>query len=288
MNILNINISEILNIGKEIFSYGLIIFIISILILFIVLGILNKYIDKVIIKIKNKKKTDNNRSNQSNDTTLDFISKIIKAIVKAIIILLILTQIKMLTSLGAAVMGATGVFALVIGFAAQESASTLIGGFFLSYYKPFVIGDLVYLPGKDLAGRVVEVGLRHTVILTINNSKIIIPNNIMNTEVIENRDEDHYYTNIFIYSISYDSDYKLAKKLLNDMVISNPLAIKEGLDISISLLNSSSIDIKVIVRTKDLPQGITLHTQLNEQVLDTFKENNIEIPYNTQTINIKK
>ena len=283
-----IRLLGIMNFGISIFHYGFVIFIISCILALIVNVLLIEYIDKLMIKIFTKKTNTNVRDIQSIKTTIDFVSKIIKAIIKAVLLLFVLMQIRVLSNLGSAALGATGVMALVFGFAAQESTSTLIGGLFISVYKPFIKGDLISLPEKNLAGRVVEVGLRHTIILTVNNTRIIVPNNIMNAAIIENREDDLFYTNIFVYGIGYNSDYKLAMKLINDMLDSNELALKEGRDVVISELNSSSIDIKVIVRTKDLLTGLQLHNQLNQTVLDVFKENNIEIPFNTQTIHINK
>ena len=278
--------NEIMNIGYGVFTYGLVNFIVTCIVSFIATLILNKYIDKLLNKMKIKKNAQNERDIQSTSTTIDFLGKIVKVIIKAAIIFIVLTQVKIFATLGSTIIGATGVFALALGLAAQESASTLIGGFFLSFYKPFIKGDLVYLPEKDLAGRVIEVGLRHTIILTVNNSRIIVPNNIMNSAIIENRDEDSFYTNVYVYSIAYGADYKLAIKLIHEMLDNNDLAFKDGRDIVVSQLNSSSIDLKVIVKTRDLPTGLQLNYQLNEQVLDVFKEHNIEIPYNTQTIHV--
>ena len=278
--------NEIMNMGYSVFTYGLVNFLVTCLVCFIATLILNKYIDKILNRMKIKKSTQNERDIQSTSTTIDFLGKIIKVIIKATIIFIVLTQVKIFANLGSTIIGATGVFALALGLAAQESASTLIGGFFLSFYKPFIKGDLVYLPEKNLAGRVIEVGLRHTIILTINNSRIIVPNNIMNSAIIENRDEDSFYTNVYVYSIAYGADYKLAIKLIHEMLDNNELAFKDGRDIVVSELNSSSVDLKVIVKTRDLPTGLQLNYQLNEQVLDVFKEHNIEIPYNTQTIHV--
>lgn len=270
------------------FTYGVYVFILTLIIGIILINVLNKYIDKTLNKIREKKANESERDALSAETTYKFLSKILKTGIKVIVLIMIILQFRPLSSITTTLLGATGIIAVMVGLACQESAATLIGGLFLTLFKPFVQGDLIYLPEKNLTGRVIDVSLRHTTIMTVNNSKVIVPNNVMNSAIIENREEDGKYYNFINYGVAYGSDYKLVKELIMNEALSNELAIKDNIDVSITELSDSAVNFRLGVYTKDLPTGKQLEFELNEKLLEIFKQNNIEIPYNTQTIFLKK
>ena len=109
-----------------------------------------------------------------------------KTIIVFIMIAIISGEIKALSSLAKALLASGGILAVVIGLASQEAASNLINGLMVISYKPFKEGDFVHLPQQNISGKVIDVSLRHTVIETLEKTQVIIPNTIMNKEVIEN------------------------------------------------------------------------------------------------------
>ena len=277
-----------MNIGVGFFHYGLVIFILSIIVGLILSFALKNYVYKHIKAINDKRLKSGIRDSITSNTRLSFMARIVKIIINIIIVLSILTQISMFSEIGKIALGASSVLALVVGLAAQESASTLIGGFMLTFYKPFIIGDIIYLPDNDLSGRVVQVGLRHTTIQTINNTKIIVPNNLMNSAIIENREEDGKYYNLLIYPIAYNADVEKAIELLTNIAKKHPLAMDESLEVVVDSFGESAINLKLLVYTKDVPDGQRLKYDINKQILKEFTENNIEIPFNTHTVYLRK
>ena len=78
---------------------------------------------------------------------------------------------------------------------------------------------------------------------------------------------------------------KKAKELIYNYLNQHKLVLrKEDIMVLVSNLADSSIEIKVRVYTLTPAYGAILKAQLNEYILDSFKEANIEIPY--QYINI--
>ncbi len=76
-----------------------------------------------------------------------------------------------------------GIFALAIGFAAQQLLANIIAGFLIIIEKPFRIGDRVAY--EDVEGWVENIGLRSTRINTPDNNTVIVPNsNLVNSTVI--------------------------------------------------------------------------------------------------------
>jgi small conductance mechanosensitive channel len=86
-------------------------------------------------------------------------------------------------NVGAALTG-LGVVGLTIGFAARDSLSNIMAGFLILWDKPFRSGDWVTL--GDKYGRVEEITMRTTRLVTWNNTWIIIPNQNVINEVLVN------------------------------------------------------------------------------------------------------
>src|SRR5262245_12229445 len=86
-------------------------------------------------------------------------------------------------NVGAALAGLV-VVGLTIGFAAKDSLSNIMAGFLILWDKPFHSRDWVTL--GERYGRVEEITMRTTRLLTWNNTQIIIPNEIMINQVLVN------------------------------------------------------------------------------------------------------
>jgi small conductance mechanosensitive channel len=86
-------------------------------------------------------------------------------------------------NVGAALTG-LGVVGLTIGFAARDSLSNIMAGFLILWDKPFRSGDWVTL--GDKYGRVEEITMRTTRLVTWNNTWIIIPNQNVINEILVN------------------------------------------------------------------------------------------------------
>ncbi|MFI3283679.1 MAG: mechanosensitive ion channel family protein [Erysipelotrichaceae bacterium] len=279
------------------FTYGLVGFVV-ISILYIIVGEISKQVIRKIVLgakkneyLKMKKiedSSDTMRKEKSKETSYGFIGKVLEGVVNAVVFLLIVYQVKPLATLVTAALGATSVLAVVVGLAAQDSTANIIGGLFLSFYQPFVKGDLINIPEKNISGKVIDIGLRHTVVETIYRTTVIIPNSIMNSAIVENREEHSQFSNYMFFTISYDSDVDKAIDILRDLTIKHPLVISDDIKICVSDLLDSSVQLRVLATTKTYPEGIALKNEMNYQVLKAFKEANITIPFPSRTLYMQK
>jgi small conductance mechanosensitive channel len=81
-----------------------------------------------------------------------------------------------------AVVGAAG---LAIGLALQNSLSHIAAGIMLVSFRPFEVGDAI--EGNGVAGTVDSIGLFSTTVLTGDNIRIIVPNNMLISNVVKNQ-----------------------------------------------------------------------------------------------------
>lgn len=269
--------------GTGMFDGGFLYFLIRSLLIILLARIIAKGILKLVRKYE--------KSSDASEVSFEFILKIVKACVFIGAMIAILAGIKPLAGLGTAVLGATSVISVVIGLAAQETFGNVIAGFFLAMNHPFEVGDLVYIKDKDISGRVMEITLRHTEIQTVENTKIIIPNSLMNSSIIENREYGQgKYTKYMSFDISYESDFYKAQQLIYEAVLSTDGIIdtrsekdkatnKAPFEIRVEEYEDSGIKLVFPIQCQKFSKSFTIASNIRKKLLVSFKENNIEIPY---------
>jgi len=277
------NTAESTIIGAGIFVGGLVSFLFRAAFIILLAWLVNKLIKKAVSQIKHK--------NNTNDMLTVYIRRILTTVVYTIAAFSILSAIEPLSGLGSTVLGATSVISVIIGLAAQETFGNFLAGFFLAISQPFSVGDVITLPEKNISGTVKEITFRHTVLQTIENTQMIIPNSMMNSAVLENKvfGQD-FYTRFINVTVSYDTDLELAKKLITETVMTTKGVIdlrtpeelqehKEFIHIRVAEFQSSGIQITFPVSTKNMGDNFLATSDIREGLLKVFKENHIEIPY---------
>lgn len=190
-----------------------------------------------------------------------------------------------------------GVLALVIGVASQEAFSNVIGGLFIAFSEPFRIGDTIKVDG--LVGTVEDLTLRHTVINTVENKRIVIPNAVMNKENIENYNLTEYKICEFIeVGISYDSDLDLAIEIMREEATQHPAVIdnrsplekkteKPIVEVQVIGLGDSSVNLRAWVWAATYRSAFRMRNDLYRNIKQRFDREGIEIPYPHRTITYK-
>jgi len=117
----------------------------------------------------------------------------------------------------------SGIAALTIGLAAQGALGNAFNGLFISISRPFEVGDRVHLVTANITGFIEDITIRHTVIRTFTNSRIIVPNSVINMELIENSNFANPQASAFIdVIITYDSDVTKATDIMARVIGNHP------------------------------------------------------------------
>ncbi len=284
---------EFIAFGSQYFENGLAIFAVRSVLLYLFGRLITKMINKSISREAIVRGTNAR-------TPIQFIGKVAVSLIWAVILFLILNDVKFLAGIGKAILGATSLIAVIVTFAAQEAFSNLVAGFFLALYQPFRLGDLIKLSEKDINGIVQEITLRHTIIRTYDGTQVIIPNSIMNSQIVENkRTETNLFSRQIILSVAYDTDIDKAREVLIKAVSEtegfvDPRTDNEKRDgvppvsVVVSDFLDSGIELRFRVYTKTSAEHYALNGKVREAVLKAFRENGIEIPYPTRTVELKK
>lgn len=172
---------------------------------------------------------------------------------------------------------------VVLGFAFQTSLEDFICGILISIFKPFNVDDRIFLVNQNISGYIEDITIRHTIIRTFTNSRLIIPNSIMNKEIIENNHMiDSKSSGFLDVMITYDADIEKAKKIMKDLVREHPLTIKDEIsEVYIRTLNENGVSLRITVTTENIDDNFNVCSDLRGQLIQKFKEEKIEIATNT-------
>ena len=202
-----------------------------------------------------------------------FILSVCRVVLIGIAVLAAVGQMVNINSLIAA-LGAAG---LTASFALQGSLGNFVSGMQIIFSKPFSVGD--FLAVGEFTGTVREINVLNTVLATIDNKEILVPNSRMTSEVITNYTAQKERRLDLSYSVAYDTDLKLAKKVLSDLIQGDERCLQDPAPI-IAVGNYQDSAIELVVRvwvSGDLYWD--LYYDMQERVKEAFDENGIEIPF---------
>lgn len=219
---------------------------------------------------------------------IKYLKKIIKASIIIITVCAAASLLKPARQFLSVILASSGLLVAVLGFAAQESLSNVINGLFISIFKPFEIGDRITLVNNKISGLVEDINLRHTVIKTFTNTKLIIPNSTMNKEMIENSSYNTTKAASFLdVWISYESDIHLAIKIMEDIISKHRLFLdtrENKSDPPVTVLarelGQHGICLRATVWTATVSENFVACSDIRIAIKEEFDKNNIEIPYN--------
>lgn len=228
-------------------------------------------------------------------TRIRFLEIFINYFIGGFVIISILSLIPWFKTLYLSILAGAGILAIVIGFAAQKTLGNIIAGISIAIYTPFRIGDRIKF--KDEFGDIEGLTLRHTVIKTWDNRRIIVPNSLISEQEIINysiKDETLLWTlNI---GISYDSDIDKAKEIMLKVSENHPHTIKPQKEERTGMFQNQSSSVKV-TECGDFSVNMRLYFwvaqhskawqtsfELLEEIKKQFDKNGIEIPFPYRTI----
>jgi small-conductance mechanosensitive channel len=219
------------------------------------------YIPKVVNKVEVK----------MDETMQLMIRRLVSATIYLIGLMLVILQIPQLHSLATALLAGAGIAGLAIGYASKDSLSNFTSGIFIAIFQPFRVGDFVDF--RQDYGQVEDLTLRHTVIRTSDNRRIIVPNSIMSTEPIINwsiREPE------IVWMVDFDlekaGDIDRARKIIVDKASSNPMVLKDR-PIDVLLISSrySELTLRLEVTIPGRNVAKVISSEIREAVKKEFE-----------------
>ena len=249
----------------------------------LVLSIVFLIVGWKLINLLSKKMKEGKIFGKIEPTARSFIRSALTIVLKILLVVTIAAILGVPMTTMVAVISSCG---LAIGLALQGSLSNIAGGFILTVFKPFVVGD--YIKSGEFEGTVKAINIFYTKIITPDNKIIVIPNSKVSDSALT--DYNAFPTRRVDINITaaYSEDSDVVKKALIDVANNNDKVEKDPAPVAvISSFDDSAVSYQLRVWTKtedywDVKFAVT------EKIKKVFEERNIQIPFPQMDIHITK
>ncbi|QHW00932.1 mechanosensitive ion channel family protein [Spirosoma endbachense] len=202
-----------------------------------------------------------------------FLLSLVNAVLRVLLLLSIASTLGVETTSFVAIIGAAG---LAVGLALQGSLANFAGGVLILTFKPYRVGDLISAQG--FTGNVEAIRIFDTILITLDNKTIILPNGPLSTASITNISTRGTIRVDQVYTVGSQNDLDATKASIQKAVDSCPYALKDRThDILIAKLNANSRDYDVRVWTNSETYWDTYYYML-ESIARQFAKDGIEAP----------
>ena len=174
-----------------------------------------------------------------------------------------------------------------LGLGLQTIFKDLVSGLFLLFEGTMKVGDIIEADG--VIGRVVDINLRSSELITREDVKIIIPNSRFISDKVINwsHDVDHIRFEIKV-GLAYGTDVEKAITLLQEVLDNNKNVMKKPQSfVRFTNFGDSSLDFELVFWSCEMFTINNIKSDLRRQVYKKLNDNNMVIPFPQRDINIK-
>ena len=184
-----------------------------------------------------------------------------------------------------AIFAASAALLIGIGLALQTLFQDLISGISILVDQSLHVGDIIEI--DDKIGRVVEITLRSTRIVTIDNKIVVIPNHLYLVNNLYNWTQNGSTTLESIeIGVGYNSDLDLVKKLLKEATIHPDVTDPDKTIVLFKEFGESTLRFEVLITFNDSFTARYPKSDIRFKIDELFRKNNITIPFPQRDIHI--
>lgn len=223
-------------------------------------------IGKVVRKVMDKREVD--------PTLKPFIKALVSATLKVLLGISVIGMMGVQMISFIALLGAVG---LAIGLALSGTLQNFAGGVMLLLFKPFKVGDYIAAQGHD--GIVSEIQIFNTILKSLDNKTIIIPNGGLSTNSMVNYSTEPLRRVDWTFGIAYGDKTENAKKTIMNLIEEDSLILKDPAPfVAVSELGDSSVNFAVRAWVKS-EHYWDVFFPMNEKIYNKFNEVGLNIPF---------
>jgi small conductance mechanosensitive channel len=210
-----------------------------------------------------------------------FLSSLVNLALKALLLVSVISTMDIEMTSFVAIIGAAG---LAVGLALQGSLANFAGGVLILLFKPFKVGD--YIEASGQSGTVSEISVFNTILKTIDNKVVIVPNGALSNDIKINYTAESTRRVDLTFGIGYSDDLRKAKAILQEIANADERVHKEPAPfVAVKELGESSVDFtyRVWVNTADYWD---VYFSTIEKVKLTFDERGVSIPFPQRDVHL--
>lgn len=182
-----------------------------------------------------------------------------------------------------------GALSVGIGFGLQNIINNFVSGLILLFEQPIKKGDWIVIGNTE--GFVKRISVRSTVIQSLDNADIIVPNSDLISKEVVNWTHDDKSGRIRIpVGVAYGSDIELVRSILLETAFSHPKVLKDEKHPRPKVLfrnfGDSSLDFMLVCYIQNITDRFDVETDLRARIDETFRKAGITIPFPQRDIHI--
>jgi len=216
------------------------------------------------------------------DVTLEkFVCSLVYAILLTIVVIAAINQLGVQTTSLVAVVGAAG---LAVGLALQGSLSNFAAGVLIVLFRPYKAGDLIDVAGET--GIVKEVQIFTTLLDTLDNKRIVIPNSQVMAGNITNYTANELRRVDLTAGVSYEDDLDKVKSALQAVVAADKRVVKDP-EPTIAVFEMADSSVNFVVRPwVKTEEYWDVYFDLTEAIKKRFDQEGISIPFPQRDVHL--
>jgi small conductance mechanosensitive channel len=163
-------------------------------------------------------------------------------------VIMIIGLLVALSMMGVAIgplLAGLGIAGFIVGFALQDTLSNFAAGVMILTYRPFDLDDFIEAGGVQ--GKVGDMSLVSTTILTFDNQTLIVPNSKIWGDVIKNITHQSQRRVDMVFRISFADDVDRAEETLRGILVDHPKVLEDPASI-VKLHELGEYAVEFIVR----------------------------------------
>ncbi len=209
-----------------------------------------------------------------------FVMSLVNILLMILLIVSVVGTLGIETTSFAALLASAGV---AVGMALSGNLSNFAGGLIILVFKPYKVGD--YIEAQGVGGTVKAIQIFHTVLSTVDNKLIYIPNGAMSSDVVVNFSTSEKRRIEWVFGVDYGSDYAKVKKTLEDVLAKEKRILMEPAAPFIGLKELADSSVNFVVRAwVNNGDYWNVFFDINKEVYETFNQAGIEFPFPQVTV----
>lgn len=189
----------------------------------------------------------------------------------------------------AAWLASAGIIGIAVGFAARDTLANLFAGIFILTDAPYKVGDYVNLSSGQ-RGRITDIGIRSTRLLTRDDIEITIPNNVIANAIIINESGGPWEKERIRVAVeaAYGSDIDRVRQVLLEVAARSALVSPAPEPrVRFREFGESGLRFELLCWIDRPEDRGRILDALNADVYKSFNSEGIEIPYAKRDVYIR-
>ncbi len=210
-------------------------------------------------------------------------NQLLKYIIYVIAIIISFNKLGINTNI---LLGGAAALLVGLGLGLQQTFNDFFSGILLLSERRIEIGD--YIQVQKMMGQVIKIGLRTTLVQSMDELVVIVPNSkLVNEQVINYSQEENRARFELKLSVAYGTDLELVKKLLLEACSAEDLVYKHPAPkVILGDFEDSGLGISLYFFVQDFKQLLFIRSRLRFRINELFSEHGVIIPYPQRDLNI--